>query len=928
MPQLSERERRRIVHWGTIALILIVLVVILIGTLGPYVDYLWYADDVRHPRVFTLAYETKGLLFLPAFLLTWALLHFSLKRALRLSLVYIDSPSTRGQVLISNALHFVQDRGWSLVRVAAPVFAFFSAIGFSNEWNTMLLARNGGAFGVRDPLYGLDLSFFVFTLPWLRALVNYAFGVFLLATILTVAVYAGLQLLASLAKIELGRPNVRMHIGILTGITILLLAAQLYLKSYEFGLVANGQFTGAGFAATYQLFAQRIVAGLIALFALAIIALSRASFVYQLMLKGGAAAAAAYLLGVLVIPAVVQKVMVEPDKLTKESPFATRAIKMTRFGYALDRIRPYDFPVQDVPSPEALRNSKATLDNMRLWDPKIVQQSVEVLQGLKPYYTFSDVDVDRYLIGGKPTEVMLSPRDITLSGLAPSARTWVNERLVFTHGFGVIMTDVNSSSTDGEPKFLIENIPPTTLPDIPLTEPRIYFSDFRDSDGLPTDQYAIVDTNQPEFDYPAQDKSATYRWKGSSGIPIAGFFRRLALSIILGDGNLLVSGNITGQSRLLVHRGVIDRCRRLYPFLKLDDDPYIVLLNGKVYWMLDAYTTTDRIPYSELSQFGDGSINYIRNSVKIVIDAYSGDTTAYAVEPNEPILKAYRRIYPGLIRDLAELPPGFKEHFRYPEDLFVSQSFQLAQYHVSDPIAFLNNNDAWEMPRQRGPSGDEAYLPPYFVQMQLPGEARQGFILMLPFTPRGKPNMSGWLAAHCDPGRYGELTLYNFAKGANVAGAEQMETTFAGDPKVNSAILQLEGGGQTEVVVGNMLVIPIGKSVMYAESLFPISRASGLQAMPRLKKVVLGLNGRIEIGDTYRDALDKLFGPAATPTVTGAVPTAPTPTPPTQRPPSGVREALDLLDKADKALRDGDFAAYGKLEKQAREKLRSLMPRP
>lgn len=932
MPHLSDKEKRRVVRWGLIILILLVTVIVLMATLAPYVDYLWYVHDARQPQVFTRAYEARGLLFVPAFFASWVLLHFSLKRAFRLSLIYLDSPTSTGQVLISNALHFVQDRGWNSVRILAPVFAFFSATGFSGEWNTYLLASHAQSFGMKDPLFGIDLSFFVFTLPWYRAMVNYAFGVLLLTTILTVAIYSGLQLLAAMAKVELGRPNIRLHIGILSGATVLVLAAQLYLRTYDFGLISGTQFTGAGYSASVQLWIQQMLAALVGLVGLATIALSRSPRVYDVMLKGGLALAGLWVIGIAITPFVIQRVAVEPNKIPYESRFAARAIKMTRFAYNLDKIKARDFPVQPVPTPKELESSKATLDNMRLWDPGIVRQTLEFSQAFKSFYQFNDVDVDRYKVGGKMTEVMLAPRDINMNGLNDTSRSWVFEKLVYTHGFGVVMCGVNGSTSDGQPSLIIRDLPPVAPPEIPLTEPRIYFSDYRDQSGNPEDEYSLVKSSQPEFDFPAQDKEQTYRWEGDGGIPVGGFFRRLALSISLGDGNLLVSKEITDETRLLLHRSVLDRCKRLYRFLTFDDDPYIVLLGGKVYWVVDGYTSTDQVPYSDPNGDGENRLNYIRNSVKIVVDAYSGATTAYAMEPDEPILRAYRAIYPGLVKDGSTMPAGFREHLRYPEYLFRVQAAELAQYHVTDPVAFLNNNDAWDLPAERNLSGSRSLLAPYYVQMTLPGEQTDGFVLMLPFTPRTKANMSGWLAAHCDPDRYGELVLYNFAKGFNVAGAEQMETKFAADPKVNSARLQLQGGGTggTDVVIGNMLVIPIGSSVMYAESLFPKS-GTGLQAAPSLKKVVLGLNDRIEIGDTYQEALDKLFGPITD--TSGTKPSQPNPGPntvPTQ--PNGqpvnlvkVREALGLLDQADAALRSGDFAKFGELQKKAKEQLRGLV---
>jgi len=932
MPQISEKDRRRAIRWGVIVFGIIILAILVMATVSPYVDYLWYLHDARQPRVFTLAYETRGLLFVPAFLATWLLLHFSLKRAFRLSLVYLESPSTTGQVLMSNALHFVQNRGWSLVRVLAPIFAFFSASGFSNEWSTYLLAAHAQTFGMQDPIFGRDLGFFVFSLPWYRAIVNYAFGVFLLTTVLTIAVYAGLQLLAAMARVELGRPNIRIHICLLGGATLLILAGQIFLKTFEFGLATGSQFTGAGYSESLRLVMERGAASLVALLGLGTILLSRSEEAYEFILKGGIAVVALSVVCVGIVPAAVESWYVGPNKLTAEVPFAQRAIKMTRYAYGLDAIAPHDFPVQNSPSSQEVAQSAATLDNMRLWDPEIVRESSEFKESLRKFYRFNDVDVDRYRIGGKTTEVMIAPRDIDLEGL-PN-RGWVYDRLQYTHGYGLVMTAVNSEQADGEPQYIIKDIPPVSPPDLPIVQkpgPGIYYSDFRDDGGNPIDEYALVNSKQAEYDYPAQDKEMTTTWQGSGGIPVGGFFRRLALAISLGDGNLMISQYMTDNTRLLMHRSILDRCQRIYRFLKFDNDPYIVLVNGKIYWILDGYTSTDQIPYSDESGYGDEQLNYIRNSVKIVVDAYTGDTTAYAIDPSEPILRAYRAIYPGLVHDASELSPAFKDHYRYPEDLFRLQAGELCLYHVTDPVAFLNGNDAWEMPKERGLSGQESLLAPYYVEMKLPGEPSDGFILMLPFTPRGKPNMSGWLAAHCDPDRYGEMVLYNFAKGANVDGAEQAETTFGGDPNVNAARLELGGGSTsgTEVVIGNMLVIPIGSSVMYAESLFT-KNSSGLQTAPQLRKVVLGVNpGRIVIADTYQEALDKLFGPSAPaqPPANGGTAVSPaTQTTPSIAPTAvaGVRDALGLLDQADAALRSGDFAKYGELQKQARAKLEAL----
>ena len=543
---------------------------------------------------------------------------------------------------------------------------------------------------------------------------------------------------------------------------------------------------------------------------------------------------------------------------------------MTRYAYGLgiDKITLKDWELENTPTQEQITASKATLDNMRLWDPYVLQQALEGLQSFKQFYTFNDVDIDRYVIGGKQTMVMLSPRDMQFSGLPEQAKNWANERLRYTHGYGLTISQVDKVTVDGQPDLLTSNMPVVSTPDIPVTEPRIYFSNTHDATKQPEDEYALVDTGQPEFDYPtAGNSSAVHQWTGDRGVPIGGLLSRIAFSVLLGDGNLLISGNIRSNTRLLMRRNVLERAGKIYPFLQFDGDPYIVVNKGRLIWILDGYTTTDMVPYSERLTTSTGSFNYIRNSVKLTVDAYSGEAAAYAVEKDEPILQAYRQIYPGLVKDMSELPSGLEEHFRYPEDLFQTQCQQLLNYHVTDPTVFLTNSDAWDIARERDLQGDKAPIKPYYVQLQLKHEPRPQFQLILPFTPNKKPNMSGWLTAQCDKGVYGQMTLYRF-KGPLPKGPELMEADFSSTPAI-SYINRQYRNDQSDVIVGNLLVIPIGKSVMYSESLFLQSKTSGIQSVPRLFRVILALNDKVVVGETYADALKQLF-----PATSGAPPTA------------------------------------------------------
>lgn len=925
--RVDPAQLNRAFRTGRILLSIGLIVVLLLSLVSPYTDFLWFSHDARHPEVFELSYGTRGLLLLVAFFLTWIVIYWNVRKAFKVSLIFLSSPQGAGQAMLSNAIDWITRRGAILVMLAAPILAFLLATGFSAEWNTFLLAQNAQHFGVKDPLYGLDLGYFVFTLPWYRALSNYAFGVLLLTTLMSVGVYAGLQAMAMLAKIELSRPHIRSHVSLLIGFTLLAYAFQTWLKTFEYGLIDGAQFTGAGLSATYQLTFVRIFVWLLTIIGVGTIVGARFGKAYLAPSYGGIGLVAYYLLIVQGVPLLIQRLSVGLDSIHKEAPYAEKAIEMTRFAYGLDKITVRDWKIEDTPTQAQVDASAETLSNMRLWDPDVLRQALEGLQSFKQFYRFNDVDIDRYKIGGKQTLLMLSPRDLRLDGLPAQAQNWANQRLRYTHGYGVAISQVDRASSDGQPDLLASNMPVQSIPDIPITEPRIYFDDQRDSSFQPTDEFALVDTGQQEFDYPTATSSTNNLWTGDRGVPISGLLSRMAFSMLLGDFNLLISSNIKSNTRLLMRRNILERCAKVYPFLRFDEDPYIVVYKGRLVWILDGYTTTDMIPYSERMESPVSSMNYIRNSVKLTVDAYSGETTAYAVDPAEPILRAYRQIYPHLIRDLGELPKGLDEHFRYPEDLFQIQSQMLLNYHVTDPTVFLSNSDAWDIARERNLTGDKSQIRPYYVQLQLSNETKPQFQLILPFTPLQKPNMSGWLTAQCDPGVYGQMTLYRFS-GPLPKGPELMEADFSSTPAI-SYINRQYNNEQSRVIVGNLLVIPIGKSVMYSESLFLISQTSGIQSVPRLFRVILALNNKVVVGETYADALKQLF--QSSPIAQGAAPQEAAAT--SNKTPisnigsqqaESVKSALQLFDEANAALKEGDFAKYGQLQKQLRKILSDL----
>lgn len=923
-PEVDLAQVRKSLRSATKIIVLIFIGSVLLGVVRPYTEYLWFVHDARRPEVFVTAYSTRGWLFIASLLVSWLFLYFNLRKALSATLVYLNSPgsaASTGQNLISNAIPWIQDKGKSLVWYGAPVFGFFTALGFSNEWNTFLLWKHGGTFGIKDPAYGMDLGFFVFSLPWLLAVINGIFSLFVLTAALTVGIYLGLQSLASIAKIELGRPGFRLHVSFLIGVVFLLFAVQTWLKTYEVGLIDSGQFTGAGFSASQAVAASRILAILAGLTGIGTILGAKAGKPYGIPMVGGIACVTFYGLGIVVYPEIVQKFFVDPNRLSKEAPFAARAIRMTRFAYGLDKVETRDFAVSSTPSRAEIAEASPTLDNMRLWDPDVLRQSLLRLQAVRPYYTFPDVDIDRYQIHGKQTMVMLSGREIDLGGLDSEARNWTNERLRYTHGYGLTISQVNAATTDGQPVFLNSDIPQKSEGTIPISEPRIYFGNQRNAQGDSVDEYALVDTGEPELDYQTATQSFTHKWQADRGIPIGGLLARLAFWTTLGDSNLLVSGNVRTPTRLLIHRNVLERAALIYPFLRFDRDPYLVVLKGRPTWVLDGYTLSDKVPYSARLE-GAASVNYIRNSVKATIDAYSGEMKAYSVDPTDPLLKAYRAIYPGLVEDLSALPPGLAEHFRYPEDLLGLQCTQMMTYHVVDPVSFLSNADAWDIAAERDLSGTKAPIKPYYVEMKLPDEPQPGFVQILPFTPRGRQNMSGWLAAHCDPGRYGKLVLYRFATGVPISGPELMEGNFTSTPEISNINRQYNND-QSEIVVGNLLVIPVGHSVMYAEPLYLRSKATGIQAAPRLIRVILAVGDRIVVGESYEEALRKLFGTEGASAVPAAQSTIKSEG--TQLSlKAQVAQAIDLYNRSQAALKAGDFAKYGLLQRGLKARLDQL----
>src|SRR5581483_9165963 len=646
-----------------------------------------------------------------------------------------------------------------------------------------------------------------------------------------------------------------------------------------------------------------------------------------------------------IYPTIIQKASVEPNELQKESRYIQRNINATRAAFGLDKVTEKNFDYQENLNGGAINANQGTIGDARLWDPNVLGQTYRELQQIRPQYTFGDVDIDRYNIEGKEHQVVLSARELDLTNL-PS-QTWQNRHLVYTHGYGMVMSPSNGINSDGSPEFLIKDIPPTsTVPSLDVTQPAIYFGE-----KLPG--YAFVDTDQKEFDYPREPSDATTSYGGKGGVKVTNFLRRAALFLRFGDVKVLISSQITSKSKALYLRDVRDRVRKAAPFLKFDADPYPVLLNGRMIWVIDAYTVTDRYPYSEAytpdpNRLTTASglsthLNYVRNSVKATVDSYDGTVKFYVYDDltnPDPIIKAYRKAFPKLFTDRSKMPAGLVDHLRYPEDMFRVQTDRFADYHVTDPATFYQNTRQWAVAQDPGSGvlelstqttaapapgrpvpgpSKRARMDPYYLLMKLPGETKESFLILEPFVPVGAggnelANLSGFMVAKSDPADYGRLESYSMPLGEVVRGPDQINAIINTTPDISSRLTLLNQQG-SQIIQGNMLVIPVEQSLLYIRPLY--IQGSGATKLPEFKFVVVVYGGKAVLGESLPDALAQLFpdlGPAPPPGGTAPPPTTPGGT---AGVPNGnvsdlLAQAVSAYNDAQTALKGGDLAGYQK----------------
>ncbi|CAB1072329.1 UPF0182 protein AF1421 [Olavius algarvensis Delta 1 endosymbiont] len=937
--------KRSTILLGILAILVLTVVGIIISI---YPNWLWFVNLNFAPVFWTMALGKYGVATV-----IWFLIIVTLSA----NLYVAQRLNTEGEQKITEIAGMpVSAKSLNTMILAAIlIVSFVVASKGSVQWNMVLSYLNQHPFDSPDPVFGKDIGFYVFSLPFYLFIREQLLIILLFAALVTVIWYVidgGIQILGELVVAE-DRPislpklkvadNVGKHLLVLAGIMILLVAWGYHLKAY--GVLYSTQ--GPAFGASYtdvniKVLAYRVITALSFLLCLFVI-YNAFKLKIKLLLISSGVWVVAMVLFAIGLPILVQQFVVKPNELAKESPYIAHNIDFTRKAYNLNNIKEVDFEVNDNLTAADIKNHDATIQNIRVWDERPLLQTYRQIQSIRLYYDFHNVDVDRYRIDDQYRQVMLAARELVVDQLPPQAQTWVNRHLIYTHGYGLAMSPVNEVTAEGLPELMIKDVPPALDIDLKIDRPEIYY-------GEKTTEYILVQTSAQEFDYPKGDKNVYANYQGQGGVPISSFMRRVLFAIKFQDPQILFTTYLTPDSRIMFNRRIRNRVIAIAPFLAYDTDPYMVVSGGRLFWIQDAYTASNMYPYSKRSRtpFRKKELNYIRNSVKVVIDAYDGHVTYYMIDTQDPILKTYAKVYPALFKSLDAMPADLKKHLRYPNDLFEIQVQTYAKYHMQDVQVFYNQEDLWEPP-------DEIYgdnrqmMKPYYIIIKLPDEAKEEFLLMLPYTPSKKDNMIGWLAARSDLPHYGNLLVYKLSKDKLAYGPMQIEARIDQQTEI-SRELSLWGQRGSRVIRGNLLAIPVGESFVYVEPIYleaeqepqrepqttpaPQGRQTQQQqqqtarpartgitttaALPELKRVIVALGSRVAMEEKLDLALNRVLG--AVVVQEEDAPSAP--------PASGEisdlgQQALKYYNKAREYLRQGDWAGYGR----ELDKLESLLIR-
>ncbi len=873
-------------------------------------DWLWF-QEIGFETVFTKSLVWRVMLFLIGGALAFVFFYGNVRIA--------RGPEKTFPVLYVNRGDGVSvdvSRMFSKVFFpAALVMSFLSAVTASTLWMTFLKAFNAVAVGTQDPLFGRDLGYYMFKLPAISAVLNTLISLTLLSLVAAAALYWMRNEITVPPKRATATPRAARHLGALLALMFLLVAARLWLVGTSNLLYSNtGPLVGASYTDVHITLKGIYVSAVIAVLAAAWIVVG----IVRDRLAAAAVSAIVVYVAVAVIarglvPAAYQKLVVSANELTREAPYLRHHIAATRKAWGLDSVEARDLSGEATLTRANVAANATTVENVRLWERELLKQTFGQLQEIRTYYDFVNVDDDRYMIDGKYRQVHVAARELNNQSLP--TRTFINERLTFTHGMGVTMAPVNQVTAEGLPVLFIKDLPPASTVSLKLTRPQIYYGEL-------TNSHVFVGTGQREFDYPAGETNIYTNYSGKGGVSLASFGRRVLYAWQLGSLKILLSDDIKGNARILYRRNVVERANMALPFLDFDGDPYLVIDDaGHLKWILDAYTTSSTYPYAQRTSAGT---TYMRNSVKVVIDAYDGTIEAYIADPRDPVVRTYAQIFEGIFKPLTAMPADLRRHVRYPADLFRIQTTLHATYHMVEPETFYHREDQWQIPRTQGQQTNENPFMRHMI-MRLPGEETAEYIFMTPFTPRGKDNLAAWMVARMDGDNYGKLSVYRFPKQSLVYGPMQITNRINQDTEIARQITLWSQSG-SRVIRGELLVIPIEESLIYVQPIY--LRAEG-GSIPELKRVVVAHQSSVVMAETLEDGLNTLFGSGAAergrtvPVGTATAPAAAVTPTPAQVPPAAsapvpaanaqlLREAQQHYDRALAAQRAGNWADYGR----------------
>jgi uncharacterized membrane protein (UPF0182 family) len=923
-----------------------------------YPDWLWFGK-LNYSSVFWTMLLSKFSFGLANWLLFMLILAVNVYVASRYKSRFPVKSARGGEGEYHAPLGLSAKSGSLLLGAVVLVISLVIVSMGSSEWDVVLRFFHQQPFGGKDPIFDRNMAFYVFSLPFYLFLQSDLLTLFVLSAIITVGwclKNGAIQVTnlegfpqaegkqAAAPKIDID-PRAMGHLIFLGGIIVLLLAWGYRLKMFNLLYSTAGAAPGAGYTDVHvNLISYGIMIFVSLAFALVLFISAFRTRKKLVWLSVGIWLGLILLL-TTIIPMVVQKTVVKPNELAKESPYINYNIQYTREAYNLNMINEVSFPAGEKLTAQNIQSNQATINNIRIWDERPLLQTYNQLQSIRLYFEFNDVDVDRYQINGSYRQVMLSGRELNVNALPPQANTWVNRHLIYTHGYGLIMNPVNKVTSEGLPDLLIKDLPPVIDFDMRIEHPEIYY-------GEKTDGYVLVKTKTEEFDYPKGDENVYTHYEGAGGVPINSFIRRILFSLEFLDPQILFTTSLGPESRIMYNRSIDRRVRAIAPFLDYDGDPYLVVSGGRLKWIQDAYTTSNMVPYSTRSyDYFNKNLNYIRNSVKVVIDAYNGGVSFYMIDQKDPIVRTYSSIFPGLFKPFSEMPDDLKKHIRYPKDLFKIQANAYRTYHMKEVQVFYNQEDLWQTPNEIYASKRQK-MEPYYIIIRLPQEKNEEFALMLPFTPSNKDNMIAWLAARCDMPDYGNLIVYKLPKDKLIFGPMQIEARVDQQTSI-SRELTLWGQRGSSVIRGNLLVIPIDDNFIYVEPVYlqanqlgsessppgstqtrgsRTSRSTGADestgmsdqaatALPELKRVIVSFGDHLVMSENLESAIYGVLGEAA-PTAE-SVSTAIAPAlPGTVN--SAVSEALEHFEKAKAYSRQGNWAGYG-TELEALEKILNQM---